>query len=214
MVPIDEVYANELGTLVVYRFYPKGSLKDFINQVEKIEFFSLTNVRFRFSDKTERRSVLETLQSEIFVSNLRFKSDQNLWTTNFRSVKLYLQQRSRLRTSSLGKYSLRSSTCSTHSFVRFVQYDHRCFAEISRTYFHNETDSCKTSCFFFLIRIKDFVFRRWNNVMFTDLVVFFMNYQPVKNVQRVLVSICPIRSTLIFNEFFRVFSQQRVIYRH
>ena len=32
-IPIDEVYANDAGTLIVTRFYGRGSLKDHIYQV-------------------------------------------------------------------------------------------------------------------------------------------------------------------------------------
>ncbi|CAM4784437.1 unnamed protein product [Rotaria magnacalcarata] len=34
IVPIDEIYANEIGTLTVYRFYSKGSLKDYLHQTK------------------------------------------------------------------------------------------------------------------------------------------------------------------------------------
>ncbi|CAF0988487.1 unnamed protein product [Adineta steineri] len=36
LVPIDDIYANENGTLSVYRFYNKGSLKDYIHQTKPI----------------------------------------------------------------------------------------------------------------------------------------------------------------------------------
>ena len=36
IAPMDEVYANESGTLTVCRFYNRGSLKDYLHRVRLI----------------------------------------------------------------------------------------------------------------------------------------------------------------------------------
>jgi hypothetical protein len=46
IAPIDEVYANESGTLTIYPFYNRGSLKDYIHRV--IIFFNRFDEEFVF----------------------------------------------------------------------------------------------------------------------------------------------------------------------
>ena len=54
IAPIDEVYANESGTLTICRYYSRGSLKDYLHRVNFIPISFVEKERRNFSRRDQR----------------------------------------------------------------------------------------------------------------------------------------------------------------
>ena len=68
IAPIDEVYANESGTLTICRYYNRGSLKDYLHRVNFIFI--------RIEKKKERKKSFRLDQAMAPIGNAMVQHQQ------------------------------------------------------------------------------------------------------------------------------------------